>query len=237
MRKALVGTVGRRFRKWSYFMLSTMTSATNHHVQIFKPRWHTQLAWSRHTQILVRMWVRYCSIGLWLQGVFQPNQERKCLCPKLDRPTTNQSNRDRHDRSCESKAGFDRAKAEAAVSVSCGQMWQCLYTRDRGSLFLFQNECAVRIFYNRRDGGMYTSQFSSGSHLCCKQIQPKRSLVTWLITLLLIICPSSYKARPDNLIGPNCSGSSAVDPQRIKSRPNLPTSNAVGGAKFGWHPG
>src|SRR4029434_1125235 len=27
------------------------------------------------------------------------------------------------------------------------------------------------------------------------------SLVTWLITLLLIICPSSYKARPDNLIG------------------------------------
>uniref|UniRef100_A0A3Q2EF88 receptor protein-tyrosine kinase n=1 Tax=Cyprinodon variegatus TaxID=28743 RepID=A0A3Q2EF88_CYPVA len=29
-----------------------------------------------------------------------------------------------------------------------------------------------------------------------------RRLVTWLITLLLIICPSSYKARPDNLIGP-----------------------------------
>ena len=29
--------------------------------------------------ILVRMWVWYCSIGLWLWGVFQPNQEKKCL--------------------------------------------------------------------------------------------------------------------------------------------------------------
>src|SRR4029434_3739974 len=27
------------------------------------------------------------------------------------------------------------------------------------------------------------------------------ALVTWLITLRLIICPSSYQARPDNLIG------------------------------------
>src|SRR4029434_5263899 len=50
---------------------------------------------------------------------------------------------------------------------------------------------------------MYMSMFqlSSGRHVFFKQIQPKRSLVTWLITLRLIICPSSYKARPDNLIG------------------------------------
>ena len=32
------------------------------------------------------------SIGLWLWGVFQPNQEIKCLFAQLDRPTTNQSN-------------------------------------------------------------------------------------------------------------------------------------------------
>ena len=68
-------------------------------------------------------------------------------------------------------------------------------------------------------------------------IQPKRSLVTWLITLLLIICPSSYKARPDNLIGPNSFCSGIVSPQRSNARPNFPTSNVVGGAKFVWHPG
>ena len=66
---------------------------------------------------------------------------------------------------------------------------------------------------------------------------PKRSLVTWLITLLLIICPSSYKARPDNLIGPNSFCSGIVSPQRSNARPNFPTSNVVGGAKFVWHPG
>ena len=46
-----------------------------------------------------------------------------------------------------------------------------------------------------------------------KQIQPKCSLVTWLITLLLIICPSLYKARPDNFIGPNSSCLDIVFPQ------------------------
>ena len=38
------------------------------------------------------MWVWDRSIGLWLWGVFQPNQEIKCLFAQLDRPTTNQSN-------------------------------------------------------------------------------------------------------------------------------------------------
>ncbi|CAB1461009.1 unnamed protein product, partial [Pleuronectes platessa] len=50
------------------------------------------------------------------------------------------------------------------------------------------------------NGSIYTSQLSSGRHVCGKRIQPKRSLMTWLITLLLIICPSSYEARADNLI-------------------------------------
>ena len=67
-----------------------------------------------------------------------------------------------------------------------------------------------------------------------KRIQPKRSLVTWLITLQLIICPSSYKAHPDNLIGPNSFCSGIVSPQRSNARPNFPTSNVVGGAKFVW---
>src|SRR4029434_3136243 len=62
-------------------------------------------------------------------------------------------------------------------------------------------------------------------------------LMTWLITLLLIICPSSYKACPDTFIGPNSFCSCIVSPQRSNARPNFPTSNVVGGAKFGWHPG
>ena len=69
-----------------------------------------------------------------------------------------------------------------------------------------------------------------------KQIQPKCSLVTWLITLLLIICPSLYKARPDNFIGPNSSCLDIVFPQPRFPRPNFPTL-FVGGAKLGWQPG
>src|SRR4029434_5836853 len=36
---------------------------------------------------------------------------------------------------------------------------------------------------------------------CLLKTNSTRVLVTWLVTLRLIICPSSYKARPDNLIG------------------------------------
>ena len=53
---------------------------------------HTWLAWRCHTHNSSQIWVWYCSIGLWLWGVFQPNQEKKCLFAQLDRPTTNQSN-------------------------------------------------------------------------------------------------------------------------------------------------
>src|SRR4029434_1082760 len=73
-----------------------------------------------------------------------------------------------------------------------------------------------------------------------KRIHPKSSLVTWLITLGLIICPSSYKARPDNLIGlylltDFCE--EIISPQRSDTRPNFPTKSFVGVAKFVWHPG
>ena len=87
-----------------------------------------------------------------------------------------------------------------------------------------------------------TAAFQRYMEQCLEEVRdnsciPKRSLVTWLITLLLIICPSSYKARPDNLIGPNSFCSGIVSPQRSDARPNFPTSNVVGGAKFIWHPG
>src|SRR4029434_5733054 len=58
-------------------------------------------------------------------------------------------------------------------------------------------------------------------------------LVTWLVTLLLIICPSSYKARLNNLIGTADIEPQIISPLWSNARPNFPTSNVVGGAKFG----
>src|SRR4029434_7108209 len=40
---------------------------------------------------------------------------------------------------------------------------------------------------------------------CLLKTNSTRVLVTCLITLLFIICPSSYKARLDNLVGPAMS--------------------------------
>src|SRR4029434_9978804 len=65
---------------------------------------------------------------------------------------------------------------------------------------------------------------------CLLKTNSNRVLVTWLITLRLIICPSSYKARPSNLIGKTSFRSGIISPH---ARPNFPTSNVVGGAKFG----
>src|SRR4029434_11239582 len=66
---------------------------------------------------------------------------------------------------------------------------------------------------------------------CLLKMNSTRVLVTWLISLGLIICPSSYKARLDNLIGNFCP--KIISPQWSNARPNFPTSNVVGGAKFG----
>ena len=77
-----------------------------------------------------------------------------------------------------------------------------------------------------------TFQLSNGSHVCWKRIHPKSSLVTWLITLGLNICPSSYKARLNNLIGTANICPQIISPQ-CSARPNFPTKKCVGGAKFG----
>ena len=68
----------------------------------------------------------------------------------------------------------------------------------------------------RKTKDTFSTQFSKGP--CCSfvlpiRIQPKRSFVTWVITLLLIICPSLYKARPDHFIGPPRSWFHIVCPQ------------------------
>ena len=76
------------------------------------------------------MWVWDRSIGLWLWGVFQPNQEIKCLFAQLDRPTTNQSNVvcDAADCHYGSGGGTHRALSLVFVftglkSAECLQMW------------------------------------------------------------------------------------------------------------------
>src|SRR4029434_10873253 len=51
-----------------------------------------------------------------------------------------------------------------------------------------------------------SSKTSLSTHISALQWQPcllktNSTQVTWLITLRLIICPSSFNARPDNLIG------------------------------------
>jgi len=47
-------------------------------------------------------------------------------------------------------------------------------------------------------------------------------------TLLLIICPSLYKAHPDILIGPNSSGLSIVAPQPDQVQIELPDLKCCG---------
>src|SRR4029434_9976697 len=68
---------------------------------------------------------------------------------------------------------------------------------------------------------------------CLLKTNSTRVLVTWLVTLLLIICPSSYKARLNNLIGTADIEPQINSPQWSNARPNFPTKNFVGGAKFG----
>src|SRR4029434_750469 len=67
---------------------------------------------------------------------------------------------------------------------------------------------------------------------CLLKTNSTRVLVTWLVTFLLIICPSSYKARLNNLIGTADIEPQIISPQWSNARPNFPTKTFVGGAKF-----
>src|SRR4029434_1206810 len=76
----------------------------------------------------------------------------------------------------------------------------------------------------------------SNLYISALQRQPcflKTNSTLVLITLLLIICPSSYKARLENLIGTAMSVPQIIFPQWSNARPNFPTKKCVGGAKFG----
>ncbi|CAL9696845.1 unnamed protein product [Knipowitschia caucasica] len=74
-----------------------------------------------------------------------------------------------------------------------------------------------------------------GGLVCIPEDSPNLSgpdkCVTSLLALLLLICPSSYKTRADNWIGPVRSCSGIVLPQQRRFRPNFPLKNGVGGDK------
>src|SRR4029434_6235816 len=81
------------------------------------------------------------------------------------------------------------------------------------------------------DSNLYISALQRQQ--CLLKTNSTRVLVTWLVTLLLIICPSSYKARLNNLIGTADIEPQIISPQWSNARPNSPTKKCGGGAKFG----
>src|SRR4029434_11039697 len=132
-------------------------------------------------------------------------------------PTTNQNNVvcDQGQLINSAFSGSRRKDGKNIFSID-----KCL---DCVSLFLFQNACTVNVYM---DSNLYMSALQRQP--CLLKTNSTCVLMTWLITLLLIICPSSYKALLDNFIGPDI-----ISPQWSNARPNFPTSNVVGGAKFG----
>src|SRR4029434_7179103 len=127
-------------------------------------------------------------------------------------PTTNQSNLvcDQGQLINKTFTGSCRKEGKNIFSID-----KCL---DRVSVFLFQNECTVNV---QMDSNLYISALQRQP--CLLKTNSTRVLVTCLITSLLIICPSSYKARLDNLIGTAMSVPQIISPQWSNARPSFPT--------------
>src|SRR4029434_1595760 len=77
------------------------------------------------------------------------------------------------------------------------------------------------------DSNLYISALQGQP--CLLKTNSTRVFVMRLITLLLIICPSSYKARLNNLIGTADIEPQIISPQWSNARPNFPTKKCVGG--------
>ena len=123
------------------------------------------------------MWVWDRSIGLWLWGVFQPNQEIKRLFAQLDRPTTNQSNV-----VCDYSSGG---------SLACFCVYWTKKFRMSPDVSGTRRAQAALL-----PGARYEPRVSPvrGPGPASYEARPDNLIG-------LIICSSSYKARPDNLIG------------------------------------
>src|SRR4029434_11223562 len=72
---------------------------------------------------------------------------------------------------------------------------------------------------------------------CLLKTNSTRVLVTCLITLLLIICPSSYKAGLDNLIGPAMSVRRSFLPNGVMPDRTSRLQMLWAGLNSVWYPG
>ena len=183
------------------------------------------------------MWVWDRSIGLWLWGVFQPNQEIKCLFAQLDRPTTNQSNV-----VCDYSSGGSLACFCVYWTKKCRMSPDVSQVR---ALCVPRAPCVPRVSREprerpgpgaplaAREPPLAARPGSSARGICPASYEARPDNL-----IGLIICSSSYKARPDNLIGlvgfhtrHNFFLNGAMPDRTARA------NNVVGGAKFVWHPG
>src|SRR4029434_2917156 len=141
-------------------------------------------------------------------------------------PTTNQNNVvcDQGQLIHYTFTGSRRKKGKNIFSID-----KCL---DRVSLFLFQNECTVNV---QMDSNLYISALQRQP--CLLKTNSTRVLVTRLITLLLIICPSSYKARLDNLIGQTISVRRSIPPNGATPDRTSRLQMLWAGLSSVWYPG
>ena len=128
------------------------------------------------------MWVWDRSIGLWLWGVFQPNQEIKCLFAQLDRPTTNQSNV-----VCDYCSGGSLACFCVYWTKKCRMSPDVSGTRRAQAALLPGARYEPRVSPVRVPGSPARG--------------PAREPRSRPGSSARGICPASYEARPDNLIG------------------------------------
>ena len=169
------------------------------------------------------MWVWDRSIGLWLWGVFQPNQEIKCLFAQLDRPTTNQSNV-----VCDYCSGGSLACFCVYWTKKCRMSPDVSGTRRAKAALLPRSQvrapCVPRAGARSSVAREPRSRPGSSARGICPASYEARpdNLIG------LIICPSSYKARPDNLIGLVGFHTSIIFPQRSEARPNCPSKQCCG---------
>ena len=140
------------------------------------------------------MWVWDRSIGLWLWGVFQPNQEIKCLFAQLDRPTTNQSNVVCDAADCHYGSGGSLACFCVYWTKRCRMSPDVSGTRRTQAALLPGARYEPRVSPVRGPGAprrVYTSQLSSGRHVwwrgwlryCWSSVhhRMKPALTIWLV--------------------------------------------------------
>ena len=159
--------------------------------------------------------------------MFQPNQEIKCLFAQLDRPTTNQSNV-----VCDYGSGGSLACFCVYWTKKFRMSPDVSGTRRAQAALLPGARYEPRVSPVRGPGAPRPGSPARGpareprerpgpaAPLAARPGSPGSSARG--------ICPASYKARPDNLIGLVGFHTSIIFPQRSEARPNCPSKQCCG---------